>query len=508
MLSAGALAVVLFAPVQSSSEVVVNAQWSTGRMIPGDWVPLVVDLQNAGARNLDVRVRVTDDILRCRVVRPETLPAKGRRRIFVELPGGSHARMFGYGVRPKVSVEGPDGEILARFELASTHLRDASFQVVLVSSARSSEGAFRFPRQSGNRAVELSRADVSLLPVRWTGYTGVDLLVLHDAPLDELSPDQARAILDWVRLGGTVAASPGPRPGWLSHPVLAALAPVEAGRPETRTSLPGLAASQPSLFAAGRPFLHHPVRNGTVDTGTDTRVFSCGLGRVRILPFDVAAAPFAESAGLEALWGEVLGEVRSSAVTAEPDGRLSAPAVLSGLSMQINPYPSYGLLVGLTALFLTVVGPVNWLLLRRLRMTLLLILTVPALSVLFLGLTVGAGYLVKGTGTIVASVRFIVAPPGRGAGVETQLMAVRSPSTRDYRLSFPPGHGALPAERALDGRLLFGTTDVATLEIQDGPRPTFAGFRIGQWESRPIVTKAPVDLGASASSPGRAGSGW
>ena len=56
-----------------------------------------------------------------------------------------------------------------------------------------------------------SRFDVSDLPDSWLGYSGFDIILLSSTDCQKLKPGVKRALLEWVRLGGTlhVYLSPG-----------------------------------------------------------------------------------------------------------------------------------------------------------------------------------------------------------------------------------------------------------------------------------------------------------
>lgn len=58
---------------------------------------------------------------------------------------------------------------------------------------------------SMNETTVVARGiDASSLPDRWEGYASYQALVWSNAPVQNLSPDQARALVEWVRRGGTL----------------------------------------------------------------------------------------------------------------------------------------------------------------------------------------------------------------------------------------------------------------------------------------------------------------
>ena len=67
------------------------------------------------------------------------------------------------------------------------------------SRLRSSGGGYY-----GGPATFGSRFDVSDLPDSWLGYSGFDIILLSSIDCQKLKPGVKRALLEWVRLGGTL----------------------------------------------------------------------------------------------------------------------------------------------------------------------------------------------------------------------------------------------------------------------------------------------------------------
>src|SRR5262249_51212688 len=156
------------------------------------------------------------------------------------------------------------------------------YQIGVFSRTAATEEDFGIPASMNGLEVRVARIAADTLPDRWAGLAALDLLVIHDAPLDELTTDQARALADYGRQGGSVLLAPGPTKGWLSHPVLASLAPLRVAPPQTLSSVEGLNRTY-GEFRGAEPFLVHPLLNGRPfkpTTGQDLVHFSTGFGRV------------------------------------------------------------------------------------------------------------------------------------------------------------------------------------------------------------------------------------
>ncbi|HEX7896619.1 MAG TPA: hypothetical protein VF950_02590 [Planctomycetota bacterium] len=493
-------------PKAEKAEIVANLQWSLGRPVDAEWQPLDVDLQSAVSKDLDVQIVIDEDASRTRVVRRETVPAGGRRRLCLHLPTG-RLGAAAFSTRPVMSIRGPGGRELATFTLTAGGRSWAQDEILvgLVTSDPAPDTAFGLGWKAGGSTVEVARMAADRLPDRWVGLAPLRMILIHGAPLDALSPDQGQALRDYVRQGGTLVLSPGVAKGGLAHPAIAAIVEIRTGEAETRTELPALTAKF-GPFQGKTPFRFMPIREapslpGLEDTGIVR--YEAGFGQVIALPFDLVKAPFDGWPGtVQLMTSLIVGAKRADLEWASGAGLppelgqgVRRGNVLGRMLSLINPYPSWPLLAGLTLLYLAVIGPVNYLILRRLRMTLLLVATVPAISLLFLSLTLGLAYLIKGGTTTVTSLRVLATSPGLACARETRLTAVFSPSTRAYDIGSPPGRAALPVDRAL-----FNPDErhdrAAALETEEGASTTFRGVPIGQWQSWAFETRAVADLGA------------
>ncbi len=483
-------------------EIVANLQWVLGRPADTEWQPLHLDLQSAATNDLDVEILVHDPASRSRLVRRELVPAGGRRKLFLHLPTGR----MGYGtssIRPELTVRTPEGRLLASFLLGSA--RAWSEEDTLVGLLTAAPSADAQGWRAGGANVELLRLTPEFMPDRWTGLAPLRALILHDAPLDALGPEQARALRDYVRQGGVLILTPGAaRTPW-SHPAVAAIAEIRSGEPRTRDSFPALHRKYPAFLAGAPAFRFHPILEGKPlpdleDLGI--RRFDAGFGRVVALPFDLRQAPFDSWPGLPALLNDLMAPAPradlawagGAGLPGELAGGGGRSFVLGRMLSLVNPYPSFLLLAGLTVFYLLLVGPLNYALLRRLRMTLLLVVTVPAVSIAFLSLTLGIAYLVKGSTTTVTSVRLLTAVESLPCAREIGVTAVFSPSTRDYVVTPPAEHAALPFDRtASPDRRPQPPAPIEAEEPSAGPR--FRSVAIGQWQSWALETRAIVDLG-------------
>src|SRR6185295_19272371 len=257
-------------------------------------------------RELDLLIRIEDDSYSSVALRRERLSPGGRKRVFLYSPGTNFPR----SLPPRYRITDTSGRELAAGLIAVSPRGYVPnlYQVGLFSRNAATEEDFGIPTSINGVEVRFSRIGADTFPDRWAGLAALDLIVIHDAPLDELTPDQARALADYVRQGGSVLLSPGPAKGWLTHPVLSPIVPLRVGAPELVSSLPGLNQAY-GAFRRAEPFLVHPLLNGepfSKATGRDLLRFASGFGRVFVTGCDLRRAPFDTWTGRRALWTDLL----------------------------------------------------------------------------------------------------------------------------------------------------------------------------------------------------------
>jgi hypothetical protein len=478
----------------------------------GEWETFYLEAHNRLSRDLEVTLRLEDEGTSTVVSRRETFSRGARKRLFFYFPSG---RAGSWNLRPKFEITSPAGEKLASGSARETPNRGPQncYQIALFSSDESTERAFGLPRSVNSLETEVVRLRPGIFPDRWIGLSCLDIVILHDTPLDELGVEQAEALSDYVRYGGTVVLSPGPNRAWLSHPVLSAFVKIKEGELEDRTELPELARRFGRFTSADR-LVFHTLQGGapvlaSPDQASELRQYSAGFGRVIVIPFDLRRSPIPSWPGLENFWTWVISQAPRRFQDPTEAGPLRfddadrRQALFRGIASLINPYPPLGLLVGLVILFLTAVGPANYLVLRKLRMTLLIVVTVPVISLVFLGLVLGVGYVLKGTSTVAYTASILRTRSGMDCARETTCFTLFSPATQSYDIVLDGGHFGLPLERMGQDYDAYGRTyshekvsGAETLRIEEGVGMAFRNVSVGQWQTWSLESRALRPLGS------------
>ncbi len=259
-------------------------------------------------------------------------------------------------------------------------------------------------REPDETAVGLHVANSSDLPDQWFGYDGIDALVVSTGELDwirSMTAAQKSAIHQWVAQGGRVLVSVARHAPELAAPgeFLADWVPGPFLRhvlQRQTSSLEELADSAQRLDLLAQDSVGRfegiltPVfdcRDGVVKEegfGRDRAAWvirrAHGLGMVTLLLADVDQSPFDRWSARARLLGRLVEELLPGKATSREDARRERGVLsqlgyfdLTGqLRAALDKYPGvrvvpFALVAGLAGIFVLLIGPVDYFVLRRLR---------------------------------------------------------------------------------------------------------------------------------------------
>jgi hypothetical protein len=267
--------------------------------------------------------------------------------------------------------------------------------------------------------IELAHvATFDELPDQWFGYETADLAILNtatatddflrklfasDAPTDKRKRE---ALTEWVRRGGRLAISVGEKAAFAAQlPGLKALLPyaIKPGAP-ARTESGAVSlfwsagqSSQTNVLSGplggGQPF---PMANLIPNEGRAARVVippasrqsgnretvaaqsAFGLGRVTVIGFDLDREPFASFPQRREFWDWVLRDCGASRASAGGEGKPRPPGALTededeaavairqhNDTFEGVPVVSFGWVAMLIALYILLIGPLEYYFLKR-----------------------------------------------------------------------------------------------------------------------------------------------
>jgi hypothetical protein len=271
------------------------------------------------------------------------------------------------------------------------------------------------------------------LPRGFGAYDLLDALVLGQAPLSQLDPEQSKALRLWVAGGGELIVTGGSDFSGVRPAGLDPLMPVDVSGTESTTAIPAFSSlygsfenAGPLLITRARPRPGSRVLIGAADRPLLVE-HTFGKGRVRFLAIDPKNSAFRGWAGSAGLWQDVL-----LPATQSRQGRFSLANFSNQMSSvlydmaKVKP-PSAGHLLLFLIAYLIVVGPLNYFGLRWARKLDLSWLTIPVVVVVFTGFSIVAAQTSRGSDLVSAGI----------SGVEIYQQDGLARTSGDLLLVFP-----------------------------------------------------------------------
>ncbi len=379
----------------------------------GHWAPVRVTLSNSGPR-VDVRLQLAaqdSDGVEAILVRADESPLSlnaGARTVVLQYV---KAGRVGSGL--VVRLVGPQGVLAARtFSAGELGPAEPSTRELIVSLAPAIglEDAARKARRDRSQGVAVAAVtDSRTLPADWFGYEAADIVVATTGQagvLEQLTEPQFEALDRWLQLGGRLVLcagrrgaevlAPGSRLERFSPARPGSDAGVEVQTLRVTSGLESYAGSNERLDSVGgqraRRFgipitaLSH-VRGliESSETGGPTgRLptivrFPYGLGQITFLAFDPELPPFDGWQGRPTLMARVLQiagpgwQSRAESETRQGQGvHLGYEDLVGQLRSALEQYPGvtriqFSWVAGLLALYIALIGPADYFLLKRFR---------------------------------------------------------------------------------------------------------------------------------------------
>ncbi|GAB4490015.1 MAG: hypothetical protein Fur0016_17780 [Anaerolineales bacterium] len=453
------------------------------------WIPARVTVENTGK---DVQARV-------QVSYPNRSNGQTAFGLDLPLPSGARKEFFlytypeSYLQKLTVSVT-ENGRTLIKRDLNITCLSEKNLLVGLLSDTPSNYtnlGDLK-PLDGVTRVVQLRQAD---LPDQAQGWQALNALLIANADTGQLTSAQRTALRVWLAEGGKLLVTGGAN--WqMTAAGLAELLPLT---PESTRRVETL-AELPSYFHATSPL----TGGATLSTGAlhkDAQVLveqdgiplltrrAIGFGEVYYLATDPGLAPLKDWSGMEAIYSHLLGAQIAPPRWAkwpwQEEATGNALATLPELGL-----PSFLLVCGWLGFYLVIIGPVNFIVLRRIKRPELAWLTIPTLVVVFTTFAYFSGFLYRGTRPTLN--RLLVAQ-----GWETVPLArvnavvgIYSPTRTRYDLESVPPFRFLP--QGNDGASLQTGGNWLSLEMGDGQILPDARLEIGGMKSVALEGSLPA----------------
>jgi hypothetical protein len=505
-----------------------------GSYILGEWFPIRVTLANpAGGQSMRVRVEVDSQGSQFSqsagtYMREIDLAPSARKEVTLYAYAGNFARSVdvrlvrGSAVIDKVSVK------LNPLERASTVLvgvisSDASLLNILKSEPLghvetplglppyASYGTSTPPTEA---LATITHIELGDLPELSVALDSLGAIVVDDVDTGQLTAQQKQALAAWVARGGslTVVARPGATE---TAAGLSDLLPVTLdGTPRTLTGVQSLSdlvavpiTSTSAVVVSNASLRTDPIVGARVLAQQDgmplAAVRDLGMGQVVYLALSPTIAPLKGWDGLVPLFKRLMADhpLRTSlgAMRRNSSGYGYGYGYYGGSGKVFDTYGSIfdwpglqlpdPMLIGcFLFLYIIVIGPANFIVLRRIRRAELAWVTIPALVLVFsLGAYILA-YQSKGGDLVAIRSNLVQTVAGTQRANVTQVLGLFSPIRDTYRLEVGEDSGITEINAYGYG----GDPSTVPVQVSGGSPTTIDNVKINTWTLRGFMAENTV----------------
>lgn len=397
------------------------------------WLPVQVTLANNGPP-LEGELVVENRVERTAYRLPVSLPTQSNKRL--EFP--AYAITAASGLR--ISLEENGEEIAAALSNPLKSLPSQSGLLFGVVSTRPDALEFLEKVTGVRTGAGVAFLTIDELPAASPLWRDLDVLILNDVDSNRLSAGQRAALESWLRLGGQLVVTGGA--GWQkSTTAVAEWLPVTVTGSRSVEDLPALARAAGEPFRDPGPYVvaESTLRSGELLVHEDGLPLLArrplGRGMVYFLALDPQFAPLDDWDGSPALWTPVANAVPREAIWESG----FANEAMAGDAVSTLPaliLPSALLLGCFVGLYVLLVGPGNYFLLRRMRRRELAWVTIPSAIVVFSLIAYVIGLQFKGNSAVVNQMSIVSGRVGVTTGEVTAAVAVYSPRRQAYDIFF------------------------------------------------------------------------
>jgi hypothetical protein len=411
-----------------------------------------------------------------------------------------HAQPPSFGQELEVVLASGDRILLRQKVAVTIHDPGQLIVGVVAEQAPRIVGSLSLPAVQNQQPAVVVPLTVADLPTRIEAWSALDRLVWQDIDASTLSTEQLTALRGWLALGGRLVIVGGTAGigslGGFPDDIL-------PYRPTATIDV--AAASLASLLgttpkdAADVPAMAGELARGRALASSGDRVVAAqapyGSGSVTILGIDPTVGWVAEAAASRSLWpGLIPARSEGSSAIGDDSQIVSAVGNLPALAL-----PPLGGLLLLLFGYIALIGPLNYLILRRIDRREWAWITMP---VLIVGFAVGAyafGAALRGSSIIVNEVGIVRGAPDATEGSAQVYLGVFSPARGTYQVAVP---GGALLSSPISGDVFGGAA--ASLDILQGdpPGPSrvrdlavgFRSLRTIRAESQALVPKVHAEL--------------
>jgi hypothetical protein len=401
-----------------------------------------------------------------------------------------YAQPPSFGQQLEVSLVS-GSNVIARQKVAVT-IHDPTQLVVgvVADDPQPITGSLNLPAVQTRQPAIVVPLGVADLPTRIEAWSAMDRLVWQDVDASSLSSEQMTALRGWLALGGRLIIVGGTggigQLGGFPDDIL-------PYRPSSTLDVaPGSLGSlvgAPPANATDVPAMAGELLRGRALASSGGRAVAAqadyGSGTVSILGIDPTVGWVGESGAASTIWPALI-PPRSEGTVAIADDSQIVTAVGNLPALDLPPLG--GLLLLLFG-YIALIGPLNYVILRRLDRREWAWITMP---VLIAGFAVGAyafGSALRGSSIIVNEVGIVRGAPDAAEGTAQVYLGVFSPARGTYQVAVP---GGALLSSPISGDIFNGQG--ASLDVIQGDPSRVRDLSVGFGSLRTIRAESEVTV--------------
>lgn len=400
----------------------------------GAWMPIRVTVENTGG-DFNARVQASyknDQNGQSVTAMDVSLPATSRKEFFLYVYSTGSTRNF--------SVSVLDGKtVRAEKKLNVSCAGDDVLSFGILADDPTPYNILNDIRPLSGERTRFAQLTLSDLPDRVQGWSALDALVISNVDTGKLTAEQKQAMQSWLANGGKLFITGGIH--WQTTTAgLKDFLPVDISATKNIRGLPALSAyvkdaallDHESILASGkiRDGAHIIVAQNNIPLLVEKQI---GYGKVYYFAADPGLQPLSNWEGMKEVYSHLLAfkPQKPAWANAVWDSN-QANGALSALP-ELN-LPSFFYVCCWLGFYILAIGPVNYLILRRVKRPELAWVTVPVLVILFSCLAYISGFAYRGGKPILN--RFALAQGWDGVPQArvNDLVGVYSPSRTTYNI--------------------------------------------------------------------------
>lgn len=477
-------------PVSAQENLNLNMQAYAsfeGNFKYGEWLPINVTLENNGA-DLETVLQATINQTNGNVTfaKRVSLPTGSRKQVTLYILPNNFSREI------EIQLHSEDELLTTQTVEVSPNQNDALVVGIAASDWGPLTQISSIKFQDNARKIILADLSMDLVPEKAVALNSFDVIILNDVDTSNLTEAQQLALSTWVQEGGFLVIGGG-----------TGLEKTISGLPESLTTfeVKGYANADnlPTLetIGGGQPILvSGPFTVADIGTSTDTNnpteegpeilyQWTLGKGKINLVSLNLTDAPFNAWSGTPAFWESLLEQDAYFPMWMPRDMSLRQMRA-SNMYYPLSNLPALDLpsIKGLGILmivYILIIGPTNYLILKSKKKLHLAWVTIPVLTVVFAAGAFGLAYGLRGN-DIVTNKLSVISLNADGYAKINSYIGVFSPAQDSYEIE-------------VDGDILLSPTTSnyydawsssvsptvgETIFMQENPAKVI-GLEIGQW---------------------------